>query len=465
MVLSGMTLLSWSRAVTKAIALAFASILIAITVHAWINIGITELTYFTYDSTAVLLLTVLALLTLPTVYHGFIYTRDDTAKRYNIYHSGLIALMTFMAGAYLSNTMTVLWIFVEATTLAVAVLIYHDRTEMSLEATWKYVFICSTGIALAYLGILFLGFIYGRGDAPNLSFSSFSRVISNADPMYLRIAFIFVLVGFSTKMGLFPMHTVTIDAHSVAPPPVSALISTALMNVGFLAIYRVYTLFSSTSVLPFMNHVLVLAGLLSLLISAGYMLKAKHLKRMLAYSSLENMGLVAIALGTGKQGYYAALLLIVLHSLAKSSLFYQMGQLSRILHTFKLDDSGRYMKLYPAGAMVLLTGMVCILAIPPSGMFISEFMIFKAMAGNGQWWVLAAVVILLCFVIYAMSTRVMHVNFSSPRNDSELKLPGNVNPAETVSQFVLLAIVIMICFYQPPFLVDLINSSISLLPR
>jgi len=462
--LSGATLLSRDRTVTKAIALAFAAMLIGVTVHAWISIGKTELTYFTYESTSVLLLSVLALLTMPTVVHGFIYTRDDTVKRYNIYHSGLIALMTFMAGAYMANTMTVLWIFVEATTLAVAVLIYHDRTEMSLEATWKYVFICSTGIALAYLGILFLGFIYGRGDAPNLSFSSFSMVISNADPLYLRIAFIFVLVGFSTKMGLFPMHTVTIDAHSVAPPPVSALISTALMNVGFLAIYRVYTLFSSTSVLPFMNHVLVLAGMLSLLVSAGYMLKAKHLKRMLAYSSLENMGLVAIALGTGKQGYYAALLLIVLHSLAKSSLFYQMGQLSRILHTFKLDESGRYMKLYPAGAMVLLTGMICILAIPPSGMFISEFMIFKAMVSNGQWFVLAASVILLCFVIYAMSTRIMHVNFSSPRDGIELKKPGIVSPAETVSQFVLLALVIMICFYQPPFLADLINKSIALLP-
>ena len=102
------------------------------------------------------------------------------------------------------------------------------------------------------------------------------------------------------------MHTVTIDAHSVAPPPISALISTTLMNVGFLAIFRVYTIFSSTSILPFMNHVLILAGLLSLTIAAGYMLKAKHLKRMLAYSSLENMGLVAIAIGVGGAGYYAA---------------------------------------------------------------------------------------------------------------------------------------------------------------
>lgn len=462
--LSAVALISPGRSFTRVLTLTFGVLLIALTVYGWMNRGSSELGYFTFDSTAVLLLTVLALLTLPTVYHGFIYTREDSVKRFNIYHSGLIALMTFMAGAYLANTMTVLWIFVEATTIAVAVLIYHDRTEMALEATWKYVFICSTGIALAYLGILFLGFIYGRGDAPNLSFSSFGAVISNANPLYLKIAFIFVLVGFSTKMGLFPMHTVTIDAHSVAPPPVSALISTTLMNVGFLAIYRVYTLFSATAVLSFMNHVLILAGVLSLLVAAGYMLKAKHLKRMLAYSSLENMGLVALALGAGGYGYYAALLLIVLHSLAKSSLFYQMGQLSRILHTFKLDDSGRYMKLYPAGAMVLMTGMICILAIPPSGMFISELMIFRAMVANGQWFVLTVAVILLSYIIYAMSVRIMHVSFSTPRNEGEFKMPGIVNPLETVSQFILLAMVIMICFWQPPCLADLISNSIASLP-
>lgn len=463
--LSASLAFSRGKMLTRILTLTYAAVLILFTVYAWTSLNETELTWFTYDSTAVLLLTVLTVLTLPTIYHGFIYTKDDSTKRYNIYHSGLIALMTFMAGAYLANTMTVLWIFVEATTLAVAVLIYHDRTEIALEATWKYVFICSTGIALAYLGILFLGFIYGRGDAPNLTFDSFSLVISTANPLYLKISFIFVLVGFSTKMGLFPMHTVTIDAHSVAPPPVSALISTTLMNVGFLAIFRVYKLFASSSVLPFMNHVLIVAGLLSLMTAAGYMLKAKHLKRMLAYSSLENMGLVAIAIGVGGAGYYAALLLIVLHSFAKSSLFYQMGQLHRILHTFKLDDCGRYMKLYPAGAMVLLTGMVSILAIPPSGMFISELMIFRGLIANSQWFVLIAVIIMLCFVVYAMSTRIMHIIFSDPRDLTGQLQPGTVRPVETVSQFLLLAIVIVVCFYQPPFLTDLINQSIAILPR
>jgi hydrogenase-4 component F len=266
-------------------------------------------------------------------------------------------------------------------------------------------------------------------------------------------------------MGLFPMHTVTIDAHSVAPPPISALISTTLMNVGFLAIFRVYTLFASSSILPFMNSVLILSGLLSLLVAAGYMLKAKHLKRMLAYSSLENMGLVAIAIGVGGYGYYAALLLLVLHSLTKSGLFYQMGQLSRVLHTFKLDECGKYMELYPAGALVLLLGMVCILAIPPSGLFISEFMIFKGLVLNDKWFVLIIAIILLCFVIYAMSTRIMHILFSNSRNEGDSKVSDKVNPVESVTQFVLLGIVIIMCFYQPPFLVDLINQSFALLPK
>ena len=454
-----------NKTVTKLITIGYAVIHIGFTIHCWTNLNKTELGYLTFSSLGVLLLSVLSVLVIPTVYHGFIYASADNSRKYNIYHAALIALMTFMTGAYLANGMTVLWIFVEATTLAVAALIYHDRNEMALEATWKYVFICSTGIALAYLGILFLGFIYGREDASNLSFSSLTDIINKANPLYLKIAFVFVLIGFSTKMGLFPMHTVTIDAHSVAPPPVSALISTTLMNVGFLAIFRVYSLFASSSILPFMNNVLILSGILSLLIAAGTMLKAKHLKRMLAYSSLENMGLVAIAIGAGGAGYYAALLLIIMHSLAKSSLFYQMGQLSRVLHTFKLDSCGQYMRLYPAGALVLLTGMICILAIPPSGLFISEFMIFKGLVFNNKWFILIAAIVLLCFVIYGMSTRILHIVFSNPLEEPDVKIPDKINPVETTSQFVLLGIVISMCFYQPPFMVDLINQSFILLPK
>jgi len=453
-----------NKTFTKITVIAYVIALICFTIYAWMNLNKTGLLYFSFNPIGVLLLSVLSVLAIPTFYHGFIYTAKNETKKYNIYHAALIVLMTAMTGVYLANGMMMLWIFVEATTLAVAALIYHDRTEMALEATWKYVFICSIGIALAYLGILFLGFIYGGGGAANLSFVELTGILNHSNPLFLKIAFVFVVIGFSTKMGLFPMHTVTIDAHSVAPPPISALISTTLMNVGFLSIFRVYTLFSSSSIIGFMNHVLILSGVLSLLVAAGYMLKAKHLKRMLAYSSLENMGMVAIAIGIGGMGYYAAILIIVLHSFTKSSLFYQMGQLSRVLHTFNLDESGRYMKLYPSGAMVLLVGTFCILALPPSGLFFTEILMLKAMAFNDMWLLMAITVILLCCVIYAMSTRVMHVLFSEPRNTPE----GNnnqVNSVETVSQFILILIVAILCFYHPPFLDDIIYQSITLLPK
>ena len=428
------------------------------------NIGKTELSYFTFDKLGVLLLSVLSLLTFTTIYHGFIYLKDETPRRHSIYHAALILLIFAMAGAYLANGVIVVWIFVEATTLSVAALIYHDRTAMALEATWKYFFVCSIGITLAYIGILFLGFTVSGSQILQLSFSELSKISIQADPLYLKIAFIFIFVGYSTKMGLFPMHTVTIDAHSVSPPPISAFISTALMNVGFIAIFRIYSLFSTTVIFPFMNNLLILSGIMSLLIASGYMLKAKHNKRMLAYSSLENMGIVAIALGVGGIAYYAAILHIVLHSLTKAGLFYQIGQSRKIMGTYLLDDSGNYFKLYPPGAASLMIGIICITAIPPSGLFISEFMLFKAMVNGGNYFYLILTALLLCFVLYALTTRVLHILFSNPRN-SEIAPNVKINPIQTLSQYFLFGLVIYICFSQPVFLTDTINSIIQSLPK
>ncbi len=453
-----------ARGPVKAITILYALSHGTFTVYGWMNINETVLDYFTFDPLGVLLLSVLSLLTFTTVFHGFIYLKDTPSRQYAIYHAALIALIASMSGAYLANGMTTVWIFVEATTLAVAALIYHDRTSLALEATWKYVFVCSLGIALAYIGILFLGFTVQDGRMLHLSFESITGIARTANPLYLKIAFVFVLVGYSTKMGLFPMHTVTVDAHTVAPPPISAFISTTLMNVGFLAIFRIYALFSATTILPFMNHVLILSGVLSLLVSAGYMLKAKHNKRMLAYSSLENMGIVAIALGIGGIGYYAAILHIVLHSLTKAGLFYQIGQSYKVMGTYQLDQSGQYMNLYPAGASALLLGFLCITAIPPSGMFISELYLMKGLIRAGNWPVLIITAILLCFVIYALLTRVLHIVYSNPR-EKPLQDPRKVNPWQSASQFFLFGLVIVVCFTQPRAFREIIESIINTLPK
>jgi len=430
-----------------------------------VHSGQTELTYFTFDPAAILFLGLLTLISTAAVIQGFPYFSDHPNKRFSFYYAALTGLIAAITGAYLANDITLVWILVEATTLTASVLIYSERTLHALEATWKYIFICSVGIALAYMGILFVSLSMKGTGMTGLSFAGLASVAHTLDPFYLKIAFLFVLIGYSTKMELFPMHTVGIDANSVALPPVGALISTGLVNLGFLSIFRIYKALSGSPIFGWMNRVLIVAGVLSVLVAAGYMLKAKHTKRMLAYSTLENMGLVAIAIGIGGTGYYAAFLLLVLHSLTKSSLFFQVGQMGRVLGTYKLDDSGLYLKLFPTGAIALLIGVLAILAIPPSGLFVSEYLILKALVSGKNWFVLVLVLILLCCVIYALSTRVLHLLFSTPREGAAVHEQGTVAKWETVSQFIFLLIVVGACFYQPPFLIDIINRIISGLPN
>jgi hydrogenase-4 component F len=453
------------QSITKIIVGSFLMVQVLFTIYVIQNAGKTELTYFTYDALGTIFLSILTLISVAVVYHGFMYFSNRSPERFFFYHAALIGLITSITGAYFANDITAVWVLVEATTLTGSVLIYHKKTTTALEATWKYIFLCSTGIALAYLGILFLSMTMTGMGIQDLSFESISKASESANPLYLKIAFLFVLVGYSTKMELFPMHTVGIDANSEAPSPIGGLISTGLVNMGFISIFRVFIAFSGTEIFEWMNHILIIVGVLSLLVAAGYELKVRYSARMLAYSSLENTGLVAIAIGVGGIGYYAAILLLVLHSLVKSSLFFQTGQMYRILNTHDVEESGNYMEIYPAGGLVFLIGLICITAIPPSGLFVAELLIFKSLVINGHWFILILSLFLLVIIIFAMSTRILKMIFSRPKRIGDEYPFIRIKPIETISQFIFLSIVIIVCFYQPQFLVDFINQSIAGLPK
>jgi hydrogenase-4 component F len=454
-------LLHRSKFWIRCVVLCHAAFQVCLNVYAFIYIESTDLKYFTYDNLGVLFLTVLTIISLAAIYHGFIYQKDAPLHIYKKYHAAFLALITFVTGVYLANDITAAWILVEATTLSVAVLIYNDRTKLALEATWKYVFVCSVGIALAYLGILFLSISLSHGHFTDMSFTNLAAAVPALNPIYLQIAFLFVLVGYSTKMELFPMHTVGIDANSVAPPPVGAFMSTAMVNLGFVSIFRIYKVLSNTTILAWMNHILLLAGTLSVVVAAGYMLKAKHNKRMLAYSSLENMGLVAIGIGIGGLGCFAAILLLVLHSFVKSSLFFQLGQAKNFFPTHLIRDWGHYMKIFPAGALVMLLGMICLIAIPPSGIFISEYFIFRELVIRENWLVLVVTILFLIILLYALTTRILHILYSATDNDDLITADAHVSVVQTFSQFILLGTTMFLCFYQPQFLTWMINNIIS----
>ncbi len=420
---------------------------------------------FYYDSLGILFLIILTILSYTTIFHSYLYLqrRNDSSRHQSIYFTALIILIGAMTCVYLSATIGMMWVVIEITTLSVAVLIYHERTHLTLEATWKYVFICSIGITFAFVGIVFLSKALQEANSVNLTFSDIPGHLQNVNTFWLKLAFIFLLVGFSTKMGLFPMHTIEVDANTVAPPPISAFISTTLLNVGFIAIFRTYSLMSHTSILPWMNHILLWSGFLSIFVSTVYIVKVNHLKRMFAYSSLEHVGLTAIGLASGGIGYFAAILHMVMHSLVKASVFYQVDQIHRVFNTFIINKTGGYFTKNLTGAMVMLLIFISITAMPPSGMFISEFLIFRSLFESHNLVLFVVILLLLTMIMWALGKNIFSMLFL-PGDVQDVKTV-KINPWESATQFILLSTAIYLGLNPPAAFVQLINDAVMLLPK
>lgn len=395
-------------------------------------------------------------------YIKFVTDRNVEVRTVALHNAGTIFFTGAITGVLFTSHFGTLWAFMEATTLGASVLIYHNRNQDSLEATWKYLFVCSIGIAIAFAGILFLGFAGQKVGHIDFQFSAIKAEASILNPIWLQACFLLILTGFSVKMGLVPLFNVDIDAKDASPSQVGASLSSVLMNAGFIAIYRFYEAFSGTSILPWMNKVLMITGFISLLFAAAYLLKVRNIKRLFAYSSMEHAALVMIAFSCGGIGYFAAILHLVMHSLAKASLFFQVSQMHRIYNT-KWDDAiGSYLRINPLGGLVLLLGFLSIIAMPPSGMLITELMMFQALIAKNYWWPAIIILILVLVIIYGLAVRLLGILF--------LKRPlGKINihgatAYESVMQLLLILLVFYIGLFRPEFIVTNIQHAISALP-
>jgi hydrogenase-4 component F len=455
----GLILLLRNKSANLILGCTFLLAQLGITTFAILHPGVTDSLYFNFDSIGIILASVLSILSMATFYHSYLFHKRHPVHLTDesIYFASLILLITAMTGAYFTNNMAVLWAWLEATTLSVSVLIYHERTATALEATWKYVFICSIGISIAFIGILFLSIAATKGGLNTLFIVDLMTAARVMDVTWLKIAFVLLFTGFSAKMGIFPLHTVCVDAHTAAPTPISAFISTSLMNVGFLGIFRMYSIIAQTDARQWANQILMISGVLSIAISAMQLLRVKHFKRMFAFSSLEQMGIVAIALSVGGIGYYAAILHIVLHSFAKAGLFYQIGQVDNILHSYWIKDTGAYMKINPLGALVILILFMMITAIPPSGLFVSELMVFKSLFHGHHYVISIALLSFLSVAIYAIGRNFLQLLYSM----DEVPVKVEVNKVETISQFILITLLIYMAYAPPPFFIKLINAAIA----
>ena len=449
---------------TKIFSAIFLLLLISLTGYSFFHLNEIDSHYFKFDSLGIILAFVLSILSLATFYHSHLYLKRHqfSNKQEAGYYASLMMLITAMISAYFAENIAVLWVSIETTTLFVSILIFFERSKEALEAAWKYLFISSVGVALAFIGILFLSITASSNGITDLSLSHLIETANSMNPIWLKMAFLLVLTGFSAKMGLFPLHTVAVDAHTVAPPPISAFISTTLMNVGFLGIFRVFTILAQTNVIQWAQNVLLIAGVISVFMSAIQLLKIRHYKRMFAFSSLEHMGIVALGLGIGGIGYYAAILHLVLHSFVKAGLFYQIGQVHRYFKSYWIKDAAGYFKLNPVGGLVLIIGFISILAIPPSGMFVSEFLTFKAMFLSKHYYIAIFVLILLTLIIYSFSKNIFHLLYDETVKTTKIE-PFKPNYYETISQFILFGLAIYIGLNPPAIFIDLINSAIAIL--
>ena len=378
--------------------------------------------YFSIAPEGLLSLLVISLLFFLISIYTTGYLKASKIKSEHIFTGSMLLFLSTMTMVTLSDHIMVMWIAIEATTLASAPLIYTHRTAASLEATWKYVLICSVGIAMALLGsvLITISMDVGNVDVP-VSFSALTACAKDLDAMWLKAGFVFILVGYGTKMGLAPMHTWLPDAHSEAPSPASALLSGVLLNCAYLGIFKTNKIMHAAGLGDFSGTILMAFGLTSILAAATFILKQTEYKRLLAYSSIENMGIIAFGTGIGGIGAYGAMICLIHHSLIKSSLFLTSGNILLGYGSRMIEDTGKLVKLMPRSFVAFFGGFVGISGFPPFGIFIGELFIIVGVFRTGHY-VLAGIFILsLCVIFAGFANQVMKISFNSTNATTRLK--------------------------------------------
>jgi hydrogenase-4 component F len=379
---------------------------------------------------------------------GYLDTELDhghtTAKRARQYGVLVAIFLAAMSLAVLADNLGIVWVAIEATTVATAFLVGHRRTRTALEATWKYVIICSVGIACAFLGTVLLYFAArhaGAGGAA-LDFDVLRAHAAHLDPAVTRLAAGLLLIGYGTKAGLVPFHTWLADAHSQAPAPVSALMSGVLLAVAFSALLRVKVVIDLALGTGFLRAGLLIVGLLTVLIAASLLVAQRDVKRMLAYSSMENMGLIAIAAAAGTELAIVALLLHVLaHGIAKTVLFLSAGQLQAAHESTKILDITAVLARSRVLGASLVVGMLVLLGLPPFAMFASELSIARGLTDAHLGWALgvALLFILVAFAALAANTARMLLGLPAAGAPA-IRLPATVTGALLVGVTACLAL-------------------------
>jgi hydrogenase-4 component F len=363
------------------------------------------------------------------------------------YHAMYQALMFAMNLALVANNIGVMWVAIELATLTTVSMVGIYRTHEALEAAWKYFILGSVGIALALFGTILIYMAARPVIGEGLSAMVWTVLVTRAsqfDAALLNVAFIFLLLGYGTKVGLAPLHAWLPDAHAEGPTPISAVLSGLLLNVALYALLRFKMLLALNPAAIAPGPLMVTLGLISCLFAALMLYRRRDIKRMFAYSSIEHMGIIVFAFGMGGPlANFAGLLHMTMHSLTKSAIFFAVGHVAQVKGTQKIADMGGLTVTQPVLGWSLVLGVVAIAGLPPLGIFMSEFLLVSSTFAREPW----LAVILVVGILVALGGLFLRLNtiaFGEPRG------PTASAQASYVPMFAHLAIVFVAGFYIPP---------------
>jgi hydrogenase-4 component F len=369
-------------------------------------------------------------------------------------------LMFAMNLALIANNIGLMWVAIELATLTTVLMVGIYRTHEALEAAWKYFILGSVGIALALFGTILIYMAARPVIGEGLAAMEWTVLVTRAgafDPALLNVAFVFLLLGYGTKVGLAPLHAWLPDAHAEGPTPISAVLSGLLLNVALYALLRFKMLLAVNAAALAPGPLMVTLGLLSLVFAAFMLYRRRDIKRLFAYSSIEHMGIIAFAFGMGGPiANFAGLLHMTMHSLTKSAIFFAVGHIAQVKGTQRIADMGGLTETHPVLGWALILGVVAIAGLPPLGIFMSEFLMVTSTFARAP--LLALVLVFGILVgVAALFLRLNSIAFGEPRGSSAKA------QASYVPMFAHLALVLAAGIYMPPALVAWFQNVAGLL--
>jgi hydrogenase-4 component F len=388
-------------------------------------------------------------------------------RYYALFHMFIFTMLLVTA----ANNLALMWIAIEATTIVSALLIGlgFSKRSLAIEAAWKYIILCTVGITFALLGIFITYYATTAvmGGQGSLNWTTIRSIALKLNPSTMKLAFIFILVGYGTKAGLAPVHNWLPDAHSEAPSPISALLSGILLNTAFYGIMRFVTITDPSTGSVFTGNLLILFGLISIGISSVFILVQVNYKRLLAYSSIEHMGIISLGIGIGGPvGVYGALLHILNHALSKPLMFFVSGRIQAHYGSTKIENVDGVLSSMPLMGTLTFIGVLSLAGTPPFNIFISEFTVLQAAVLKGLWVVAGLFLLFAVFVFYGMLSGFGRMLFRGRepakvkveeelvKNDADSSFSFSISSVFNNSIMILLASLIVVLGLTVPGFID-----------